>query len=74
MQFPVFLILLFCAASHTVDARLAPKHVPTITLDSGVFIGTTTGTVDSFKSIPFAKREFVPRNLLSSSNSFNDGV
>src|SRR5258707_3295171 len=69
MQFLTLLtgIFLFFATSGSVDARLhtsrlAPRAGPTITLENGSFFGTTTGTVNSFKNIPFAKRDRIPRN------------
>ncbi|KAN0142053.1 Alpha/Beta hydrolase fold [Lactarius tabidus] len=48
-------LLAFCAAASTVLAISPLPSGPTVTLDQGTFIGTTTNGTNQFRGIPFAQ-------------------
>ena len=65
MNFPT-LFQTVVVVLHVAAAVAAPTSSnPTVTLDKGVFTGTTDGTTNKFLGIPFAKPPYVFRYLMS---------
>lgn len=50
-------------AGFAVAATISGRAVPTVTLDNGNIVGTTSGEVDKFLGIPFGKAPCVVLSL-----------